>query len=355
MNTISLCVIAGNEEKIAERFLRSFAPAVDEICLCIATGNQPQDSTADIFATTCAELGKPLVVTKYENQHGPDWPHVDDFAAARNASFQLGTCDWLAWADIDDTLPNTQGFRRAAQDASETTIALVGKYDVPPSGTILRERMIRRNEFKGWSGKIHEHLIIRDESLCAADHRLTVCHSAAPKTKMASPERNLRILRSIETPTGRQLAYIFSESVKIGKIEQAMDAGARAIQSGELDEDLLYDLHRRMGAHFTNDDLRERTIMESIRISPHRAEAMVDMSRLQTRKNAPTKALAWSRLALHQTASARGLLTTPRVAPTDCPCRQSPCREFLSFIRQSDRKKPWRSANFGTKWPRHQN
>jgi hypothetical protein len=45
---LTLAVIYGNVENIMERFLRSFAPLVDEIILVRAIGNQKPDNSEKI-------------------------------------------------------------------------------------------------------------------------------------------------------------------------------------------------------------------------------------------------------------------------------------------------------------------
>ena len=70
MITISLCMIVKNEEDVLDRCLSSVAKAVDEMII-VDTGST--DQTRAIAARHQAEIY--------------DFPWIDDFAAARNYSF----------------------------------------------------------------------------------------------------------------------------------------------------------------------------------------------------------------------------------------------------------------------------
>jgi glycosyltransferase involved in cell wall biosynthesis len=87
MNIISLCMIVKNEEKILGRCLESVQGFVDEVIL-IDTGSS--DNTK-----------------KIANQYNCtiiDFPWVQDFAAARNASLQHATGKWILVLDADEYL-----------------------------------------------------------------------------------------------------------------------------------------------------------------------------------------------------------------------------------------------------------
>src|SRR5437867_464222 len=64
---ISLAAITNNAVEYTERFIRSFAPAVDEIVLVRAIGNLTPDATLEIAGKVCAELGKKLITGEYRN------------------------------------------------------------------------------------------------------------------------------------------------------------------------------------------------------------------------------------------------------------------------------------------------
>ena len=90
--TISLCMIARNEERVLGDCLASIRPYVDEIIL-VDTGST--DRTVEIAENFGAK--------------GYHFPWCDDFSAARNVSLSHATGDWVLWMDADDTIPEECG------------------------------------------------------------------------------------------------------------------------------------------------------------------------------------------------------------------------------------------------------
>ncbi len=87
MASISLCMIVRDEEAVLGWCLESVAPAVDEI-IVVDTGSI--DGTKAVAAAYTDRIF--------------DFAWVDDFAAARNASFAKATGDYILWLDADDVL-----------------------------------------------------------------------------------------------------------------------------------------------------------------------------------------------------------------------------------------------------------
>jgi glycosyltransferase involved in cell wall biosynthesis/tetratricopeptide (TPR) repeat protein len=84
---ISLCMIARDEEPRLGDCLRSIAPYVDEL-IVVDTGST--DRTREVARECGAQVY--------------DLPWPDSFAAARNASIDLATGDWIFWMDADDVI-----------------------------------------------------------------------------------------------------------------------------------------------------------------------------------------------------------------------------------------------------------
>jgi len=82
-------MIVGNVEDCIERCLKSFAPVADELCVIRAIGSAKPDRTLDIVRSFGARIGE------YQNQKAHrHWPHIDDFGAARQQSFDLAPSDY---------------------------------------------------------------------------------------------------------------------------------------------------------------------------------------------------------------------------------------------------------------------
>ena len=90
---ISLCLIVGNESGYIERCLESFLPVADEVVVVRAVGGLAPDDTLERAAAVCRRHGVGLVTGEYRNRaEHADWPHVDDFAAARQLARTLVNC-----------------------------------------------------------------------------------------------------------------------------------------------------------------------------------------------------------------------------------------------------------------------
>ena len=87
MVTISLCMIVRNEEDVIGRCLESVWGVPDEIII-VDTGST--DRTKEIARAMGAQVY--------------DFAWIDDFSAARNASFDRAAMDYILWLDADDVV-----------------------------------------------------------------------------------------------------------------------------------------------------------------------------------------------------------------------------------------------------------
>ncbi len=182
MITISLCMIVKDEEAVLERCLRSAAPVVDEI-IVVDTGSS--DRTKEIALSCGAKV--------------LDFPWIEDFAAARNFSFQQATMEYQMWLDADDViLPKDQKkfLQLKASLPPETDVVMLPYHsgfdaDGNPLCSFYRERLLKRSQNFQWEGAIHEVIAPRGNILygdAAVSHK---------KEKRNDPDRNLRIFRKL--------------------------------------------------------------------------------------------------------------------------------------------------------------
>ncbi|MEY9845194.1 glycosyltransferase [Streptacidiphilus sp. MAP5-3] len=168
-------------------------------------------------------------------------PWTDDFAAARNASLDACTGDWVVWLDADDRVPPAaqQAFSRvlAALDGDRVD-ALISPYHCgfdeqtdAPTFTTLRERVLRRSAGLRWAGAIHEVVDItgvrtREESQLVVEHRRTAAQAAQDEG------RNLRILEKLYAEgdrSPRTLYYRANELRDADRHEEAAHAYAEVL------------------------------------------------------------------------------------------------------------------------------
>lgn len=182
MVTISLCMIVRDEQPVLERCLHSVREVPDEIIL-VDTGSK--DATR--------ELGVRLGAQLYE------FAWRDDFAAARNASFERARMDYILWLDADDVVPESsrQLLLALKSTLSPEVDAVMMPYHVAfdgagrPTMSYYRERLLRRASHPVWEGAIHEAITPsgRVESM-----DIPIWHK---KLGPGDPDRNLRIFEGL--------------------------------------------------------------------------------------------------------------------------------------------------------------
>lgn len=212
MPSISLCLITGNEECHVRRFLDSFGPAFDELCLVRAIANQAHDKTVSIAKDWCEKNAKRFRFAEYRNRgwapnlpenldvnpNLPEtWKHVDDFAAARNSSWNLASGDWILWADLDDVLAegSAEKIRECAGGADRYDMFYFTYAIRTSMESNMRERMFKRG-ISRWIQPMHENCrIIDGEQKARACYEPKVVYVHQPDSaKSRDPERNTRIM-----------------------------------------------------------------------------------------------------------------------------------------------------------------
>lgn len=149
MATITLCMIVKNEANTIARCLQSVAGIPDEIVI-VDTGSD--DDTKKIAADFTSRV--------------LDFDWMDDFAAARNFSFEHATMDYILWLDSDDILlPADRAKLMELKNALSPEIDAVSMaYNVSfdandnLTSSSRRLRLIRRAADFSWVGVVHEDL-----------------------------------------------------------------------------------------------------------------------------------------------------------------------------------------------------
>ena len=299
---ISLCIIAGNVERYITRFLKSFRPLADEIVVVRAIGGQEPDRTLEIAKS----LG--CRVTEYHNasEHA-DWPHVDDFAAARNHAFSLASCPWVAWADTDDTIDpdSIAAVRAALVGLPADVVALSFDYNVPEDGlSVVKERIIRKGAAR-WIYPVHEQLEFPE------DDSKTICRvpgahiEHAPDLSIGrklNDERNARLLESIppEVRTVGHSFHLFQSLRALGRLSEAVKIATQVLteRDAELNPPEKYELIIALAQMCEDPSRRAELLLRSIGVCPDRREAYGDLALTEIALGRPAAMLAWSRAML---------------------------------------------------------
>ena len=211
MVTISLCMIVRDEEAVLARCLDSVREAVDEMVI-VDTGSL--DRTKEIASLYTEKVY--------------DFPWIDDFAAARNASFSRAGMDYCMWLDADDVMTKGERDRLIAwkEQADGSADAVMMKYaagmDEEGRETFCyyRERLVRRDRGFRWKGRVHEAMEVHGnvEYLdIRVEHR---------SRKKIYGDRNLKIYERMRTEgevlSARDLFYYGRELYYHGRYEEAV-------------------------------------------------------------------------------------------------------------------------------------
>lgn len=185
---LSACLIARDEEETLPRCLASLSGVVDEICL-LDTGSR--DRTREIARQHGAKTGFRA------------WDQ--DFSAARNASLELASGDWILQIDADEEIDPSSltGLRQELESGPPCRLVEVRLLDgTAHPGSVRLARLFRRDERIRYTRPVHESVV---DSL--ADAKLpppTPCslrlihHGYKPEmvARRDKHQRNLSILRS---------------------------------------------------------------------------------------------------------------------------------------------------------------
>lgn len=291
MPTISLCMIVKNEEKVLARCLDSVREIADEIII-LDTG-----STDDT-----------MKIAGQYTDHVYPFAWVDDFSAARNASFARATMDYILWLDADDVIEDADRARFLELKKtlpSHVDVAMLQykvAFDRDGNCTFhyFRERLVRRAGGYLWQEPVHEHLVIHGK---VEQYEIAVTHRPGPRP-MAST-RNLDIYRGQEekgAPLSTRALYYYARELKThGFFQEAVDRYRRFLAAGDgwvedritcagdLSQCLL-ELGRRQDAL--------EALVASFAADLPRAEICCKLGKLYMQSGEDAKATFWYGLAL---------------------------------------------------------
>ena len=279
---VSLALIVGpNEGDILKRLIHSARGLWDEVVVVAAVGKNEAHSVR-----ICAQeaAGEALVWGEYQNSpEHKDWPHIDNFAAARNQAFNLAKGKYVIWADCDDLFDGDQAkiHRHVIEErekADKGWDILVTRYDVQNSGMRQnrRERVFRRQADGSlpavWERAIHERVKPIEKMEVGLADGLVIVH-APNNCKKNSSDRNKRILNSILEGAGMNWYYIGMESFLRNDYQSAIGPVLLALEHSDLGFTERYQLLCMAGVMCADPAKRRKYLGEAVMIQPTRREA----------------------------------------------------------------------------------
>jgi len=282
--TITLALIAKNEEKNINRLLDSVVGCFDQIVL-VDTGST--DKTKEIGLSRGCEVY--------------DFTWVNSFCKARNFAFSKATCDYICWLDLDDCLSDKEAFIQWKKYAMEFADCWFNTYnyaldkDKKPIISFVRERVFKRSLDPVWQYDLHEGIIIKPE--WSRDYAVSwsVNHMRDEQDVIADKSRNIKILDDIKTRDGalptRLKFYYGKELYENGQPQKAIWAFEEFLKCEDVefhDKVLAYQYAAYsafQSAQNLKPELREEIMsllthalnfaIEGIKLEPSRAEFFV--------------------------------------------------------------------------------
>lgn len=197
---LSAVLIVKNEEEIVSHALESVKD-FDEI-IVVDTGST--DNTLE-------------VVKKYTDKiyH---FPWIDDFSAARNHAIEQATGDWIYSIDADQVLlsPVKLVKEEAWKAENEGHKTVLVKTKTSHGHEHWREVLFKKDPEVFWKGAYHESISIPSTFKSKVER-----HRGASKSKLADPDRGLRILLKQEK-TSRVKFYLAREYYERRKYDDAL-------------------------------------------------------------------------------------------------------------------------------------
>jgi len=228
--TISICVIAKNEEQNLPRLTKSIEGCFDNYYL---TDTGSTDGTV--------ELAKKLgwQVSHFE------W--VKDFAAARNFNFSQSKDDYIMWLDLDDTLTGKENFIHYRDHSLGLATYHLVTYDYAhypdgrPAVSFVRERIIKNNQTAPWKHFLHEGIPGRpgDVAVQIPGTVFKIRHERTPEDLAKDKGRNIGIFdfhmkNGVKLDT-RMKFYYGKELFEIGRPDEAIPILLDAASSSDCE------------------------------------------------------------------------------------------------------------------------
>lgn len=210
--TLGLALIVKNEAENLPRLFESFEGCFDQI---VVTDTGSTDETVE--------------VAKKLGAHVTHFTWCDDFSAARNASFEPMTTDYVMWLDADDVLEAKDDFLTWRDHIMHLADFWVANYiyaetsDGKPMCTFIRERVVKRSQGFKWRYFVHEGMIPQPNSKIQFIPSWRVRHKRTAQDLAKDQSRNLHLFEKNPTKIDpRMMFYWGKELFENGKVLDAV-------------------------------------------------------------------------------------------------------------------------------------
>lgn len=273
--SIALAMIVKNEAENLPRLFKSFEGCFDEVHI---TDTGSDDNTVEIAK------GLGAIV------HHFDW--VDDFSAARNASFAPVKTDYICWLDGDDSLEGREAFIKWRDEALGLADYWFATYHYASDAktgksicSFARERVFKRDLGLSWRYFVHEGVLpasplgkqVRPQYIPT----WAVRHMRTEADLKKDRSRNLRLFEGRKDKLDPRMQYYYGKELfEAGKPVDAVPwlMKAAADPATELHDRILaiqYSVYSYMAAQQW--DRAVEVALTGVQLDPTRAEFRVSI------------------------------------------------------------------------------
>lgn len=278
--SIALCIIVKNEVENLPRLLESVRGCYDEIHI---TDTGSTDGTIELITESHRNntYGTPLYL------HSFAW--INDFAAARNFSFDQATTDYVAWLDADDILDSRESFTQWRDSVMAIADYWVATYHYAvdkngqPTCSFARERVVKRSLGLKWKYFVHEGIpgTTKDGKPLVAQYATawSVKHLRTEKDLKVDRSRNLQLFKDrVDSLDPRMQYYYGKELFENDQPKESFEWLLKAAKSDELEmhDRILAIQYGGMAATKLSDfDKAIQMAHAGLQLNPGRAEFFV--------------------------------------------------------------------------------
>lgn len=261
-------MIVKNEAENLPRLLASVDGCFDEIHI---TDTGSTDDTV--------EVAKKLGATVHH------FPWCNDFAAARNASFEPVKTDFVMWMDGDDVLESPEAFKRFRDDVMGLADYWLATYHYSsdaagkPTCTFVRERVMRADKGLRWKYFVHEGITPDSpygQLRVQAAQGWAIRHKRTDLDILKDRSRNLALFEGRKDQLDPRMKYYYGKELfEAGKAKEATAVLTQAASDASLEHhDRLLALQFGCYAHIQCEEFEQAVnlALMGVQLAPNRAE-----------------------------------------------------------------------------------
>lgn len=246
------------------------------------------------FTDTGSTDGSIELIQSWINQNNPansqvflhHFKWINDFAAARNASFDPVTTDYIMWMDLDDVLSDREKFIQWRDNVMDNVDLWIATYNYAQDEkgnsrcSFARERVIKRSLGFKWKYFVHEGIVLNKPIQTMYVLPWEIVHKRTEEDHAKDKSRNLNMFEARKPLDGRMQYYygkeLFENQMPIEAYTQLVEAAKRPQSDLELHDRIMAMQYACYAAMQLNQpETAQDLALKGLMLDPERAEFFV--------------------------------------------------------------------------------